>query len=59
MEADTLSRYKKSRSIAGKAVQSLCYAPHTNLFFAQNGDVCACCRNHKYTLGDAQLLVRG
>jgi sulfatase maturation enzyme AslB (radical SAM superfamily) len=53
MDADTLARYSNSRSIADKAVQSLCYAPHTNLFFDQIGDVRACCWNWEHKLGNA------
>ena len=52
MDADTLARYNQSRSFAGKAVLSLCYAPHTNLYFSQTGDVRACCWNQRYPLGN-------
>jgi MoaA/NifB/PqqE/SkfB family radical SAM enzyme len=53
MNAETLAQYNKSRTIAGKAVPSLCYAPHTNLFFDQGGEVRACCWNWKHKLGNA------
>jgi len=53
MDTETLAAYNQSRSIADKAVPSLCYAPHTNLFFAQNGDVRACCWNWGHPLGNA------
>ncbi|HUD65112.1 MAG TPA: radical SAM protein [Candidatus Sulfotelmatobacter sp.] len=53
MNTETLAQFNQSRSIADKAVQSLCYAPHTNLFFSQNGDVRACCWNWKHTFGNA------
>jgi MoaA/NifB/PqqE/SkfB family radical SAM enzyme len=52
MDAETLAQYNNSRSIADKAVPSLCYAPHTNLFFDFWGDVRACCWNTKHTLGN-------
>ena len=35
----------------GKAVQSMCYAPHTNLFFDLQGRVKACCWNGQHILG--------
>lgn len=53
MDSATLARYNESRSIADKAVPSLCYAPHTNLFFSQNGQVRACCWNWEHPLGNA------
>jgi MoaA/NifB/PqqE/SkfB family radical SAM enzyme len=53
MDPETLAQYNKSRSISDKAVQSLCYAPHTNLFFDQTGEVRACCWNWKHKLGNA------
>jgi sulfatase maturation enzyme AslB (radical SAM superfamily) len=53
MNSETLAQFNKSRCIADKAVPSLCYAPHTNLFFSQNGDVRACCWNFNYAFGNA------
>lgn len=52
MDAETLAQYNKSRSIADKAVASLCYAPHTNMFFDFWGDVRACCWNTTHKLGN-------
>jgi MoaA/NifB/PqqE/SkfB family radical SAM enzyme len=53
MDVETLGLYNQSRAIADKAVESLCYAPHTNLFFAQTGQVRACCWNWGHVLGNA------
>ena len=47
-----MARYNESRSIAGNAVRSLCYAPHANMFFDQKGDVRACCWNGRHPLGN-------
>jgi MoaA/NifB/PqqE/SkfB family radical SAM enzyme len=53
MDKETLAEFNKSRSFADKAMESLCYAPHTNLYFSQDGAVRACCWNARHTLGNA------
>jgi MoaA/NifB/PqqE/SkfB family radical SAM enzyme len=53
MDPETLAQFNQSRSFANKAVESLCYAPHTNLFFSQNGEVRVCCWNWNFSLGNA------
>jgi MoaA/NifB/PqqE/SkfB family radical SAM enzyme len=52
MDKELLGRYNDTRSIADKAIPSLCYAPHVNMFFDQSGDVRACCWNSKFNLGN-------
>jgi MoaA/NifB/PqqE/SkfB family radical SAM enzyme len=53
VDTETLAQYNKNRSMTDKAVPSLCYAPHTNLYFSQNGAVRVCCWNWEYKLGSA------
>jgi len=40
------------RSLDGKPFRSLCYAPFVALWFANRGDVRACCKNSKYPVGN-------
>src|SRR5215472_53013 len=54
MDAAALARFHASRDFSAKAVRSLCYAPHTNLFFDVEGRVRVCCWNWKHTLGNAK-----
>ncbi len=54
MTPETIAAYDKSRNFAGKAVRSMCYAPHTNLFFDMSGRVKACCWNWQFPLGDVR-----
>lgn len=44
--------YDSTRSFAGKAIRSLCYAPFTSLYFDTQGSVRACCHNSKYPVGN-------
>jgi sulfatase maturation enzyme AslB (radical SAM superfamily) len=52
MEASILERYDQRRSMQGKAVRSLCYAPFTSLFFNLDGDVRVCCHNWENPAGN-------
>jgi len=54
MDAAALERLHARRDFSQKAVRSLCYAPHTNLFFDVEGRVRVCCWNWKQTLGNAK-----
>ncbi|WP_297371988.1 radical SAM protein [Acidocella sp.] len=44
--------YDATRDFSRKAVRSLCYAPHSNLFFDRQGRVRACCFNWSEPLGN-------
>lgn len=51
MTPDDIIEYDRSRDFSDKAVRSLCYAPHTNLFFDLQGRAKACCWNWEHPLG--------
>jgi len=54
MDAVALARFHAGRDLSNKAVRSICYAPHTNLFFDIEGRVRVCCWNWKHELGNAK-----
>ncbi len=54
MTPDDIIEYDRSRDFSAKAVRSICYAPHTNLFFDLQGRAKACCWNWAHPLGDVQ-----
>jgi MoaA/NifB/PqqE/SkfB family radical SAM enzyme len=54
MSPDQIIEYDRSRDFSRKRVRSLCYAPHTNLFFDMQGRVKACCWNWDHPLGDVR-----
>jgi MoaA/NifB/PqqE/SkfB family radical SAM enzyme len=49
LDSSRLSEYNETRTIANKSV--VCYAPFTNINFAQNGNMTACCFNRSHVLG--------
>ncbi len=54
MKADDIARYHQSRNFTDKAVRSLCYAPHTNIFFDMQGLAKVCCWNWANPIGDVR-----
>jgi MoaA/NifB/PqqE/SkfB family radical SAM enzyme len=54
MKPEDIARYHGSRRLADKAVRSMCYAPHTNIFFGMNGQARACCWNWAQPIGNVQ-----
>jgi radical SAM protein with 4Fe4S-binding SPASM domain len=50
--SDAMHAYNASRDYTGKAVHSLCYAPHTNLYFDTRGTVRVCCHNTQFPVGN-------
>jgi len=46
------STYDSTRDFSRKAVRSLCYAPHTNLFFDRLGSARVCCWNWSQPAGN-------
>ena len=48
------AEYDAQRDFSNKALGSLCYAPHTNLFFDMEGRVRACCWNWQHPLGNVR-----
>jgi len=52
MELAILNSYNSARDFSEKAFKSLCYAPHTSLYFSMNGDVRVCCHNWSYPAGN-------
>ena len=47
-----VSAYDQGRDFSRKAVRSLCYAPHTNLYFERLGSARVCCRNWSQPAGN-------
>ncbi len=54
MTPEHIVEYDKSRNFSAKAMRSLCYAPHTNIFFDMQGRAKACCWNWEHPLGNVQ-----
>ena len=54
MTPDAIERFNATRDFSSKAVHSLCYAPHSNLFFDVEGRVRVCCWNWQHELGNVQ-----
>lgn len=54
MTPESIAEYDSSRNIAGQAVRSMCYAPHTNIFFDVMGNAKVCCWNSQHPLGNVQ-----
>jgi MoaA/NifB/PqqE/SkfB family radical SAM enzyme len=54
MTPDTIAAYDSSRDFSRKAVRSVCYAPHTNMFFDMEGRAKACCWNWQFPLGNVR-----
>jgi molybdenum cofactor biosynthesis enzyme MoaA len=54
MTPAAIADYDASRDFSHKAVRSVCYAPHTSLYFHMNGRVMACCANSQTPIGNAQ-----
>ena len=46
------SAYDQGRDFSRKAVRSLCYAPHTNLYFDRRGNARVCCHNWSQPAGN-------
>jgi len=48
--------YDRSRKLTSKAFPSVCYAPHTNIFFDMKGYAKACCWSRdKHAFGNVQI----
>jgi molybdenum cofactor biosynthesis enzyme MoaA len=54
MDPTAVEEYDRSRDLSGKAVRSLCYAPHANVFFEMHGRVQVCCWNWQWPIGNAR-----
>jgi MoaA/NifB/PqqE/SkfB family radical SAM enzyme len=54
MRPQDIVAFDESRDFSQKAFRSLCYAPHTNLFFDTQGRARACCWNWEHPLGNVQ-----
>jgi molybdenum cofactor biosynthesis enzyme MoaA len=54
MKPEDILEYDRSRDFSTKSVRSLCYAPHTNIFFDMQGRAKACCWNWDHPLGNVQ-----
>ena len=52
MDAALIDAFNLSRDFTDKAVHSLCYAPHTSLYFDTRGNVRACCYNFNFPAGN-------
>jgi len=52
MDAAILEAYNASREPTPKSFPSLCYAPHTSLYFNTQGDVRVCCHNWAFPAGN-------
>ncbi len=52
MDRAKFAAYDAGRNFSNKAVRSLCYAPHTNLYFDRFGRVQACCSNWSHPAGN-------
>jgi MoaA/NifB/PqqE/SkfB family radical SAM enzyme len=59
MDPAILAAYNASRDFSNKAVHSLCYAPHTSLYFSMNGDVRVCCHNWSNPVGNISRRTIG
>lgn len=54
MKPEEIVEYDQSRNLSNKAFRSICYAPHTNIFFDMQGRAKACCWNWEHPLGNVQ-----
>jgi len=52
MNVSVRQQYDSNRDFSSKCEKSLCYAPFTNLFFDQTGNVLTCCWNTSFPLGN-------
>lgn len=52
MERAALEAYDKTRDFSNKSVRSLCYAPHSSLYFDTSGNVRVCCHNYAHPAGN-------
>ena len=54
MKPEDIERYHQTRRFEDKTVRSMCYAPHTNIFFDMKGNAKACCWNWAHPLGNVK-----
>lgn len=54
MTPEQITEYDQSRELSNKSFRSLCYAPHSNIFFDMEGRAKACCWNWQHTLGNVK-----
>src|SRR5579863_1717880 len=54
MTSEEIQEYDRTRDFSKKSVRSVCYAPHTNIFFDMQGRAKACCWNWDHPLGNVQ-----
>jgi MoaA/NifB/PqqE/SkfB family radical SAM enzyme len=59
MEPEILAAYDAARDFRLKAFRSICYAPHTSLYFSMEGDVRVCCHNWSYPVGNVSRQTIG
>jgi MoaA/NifB/PqqE/SkfB family radical SAM enzyme len=52
MDPGILAKYDASRDFKLKTFRSLCYAPHTSLYFSMDGGVRVCCHNWSCPVGN-------
>ena len=59
MEPEILNAYNATRDFELKAFQSMCYAPHTSLYFSMDGSVRVCCHNWSHPVGNISVETLG
>ncbi len=52
MDARILEAYDAQRDFSRKAFRSICYAPHTSMYFDTFGNVRVCCHNRSHLAGN-------
>jgi MoaA/NifB/PqqE/SkfB family radical SAM enzyme len=52
MSREAWRSFDATRRLSDKAFQSLCYAPHSSLYFDVRGNVRVCCHNHENPVGN-------
>jgi MoaA/NifB/PqqE/SkfB family radical SAM enzyme len=52
MEPSVIFEHDRRRDFSTKAFRSICYAPHTSLYFDTAGNVRVCCHNWSHIVGN-------
>jgi MoaA/NifB/PqqE/SkfB family radical SAM enzyme len=52
MNKDAFAAFDATRDFSKKAVEALCYAPFTNLWFDRRGDAMVCCWSWRFPVGN-------
>jgi radical SAM protein with 4Fe4S-binding SPASM domain len=59
MDPAIIAAYNASRDFSQKAVRSICYAPHSSLYFSMEGEVRVCCHNWSHPVGNISRQTIG